>query len=151
MNKMIRRNIGILMDIANGETVRSVAKNHQISTTRIDTIWKQTLKEVDGDLFAEACGRTGRANIADLRAMSNAVLLSIRRFMAAGGECDGPAEYNDYESKRNGLIKHAVSLANSECGSVNRIGDDELYSAAWNRVYHLEMHRLAREAGLQGW
>ena len=58
----------------------------------------------------------------------------------------------DYERARDKLISKAVVKANRNFGSAcknkgNRKALDR-FAAGWNKCYHQEMNRLAKEAGL---
>ena len=58
----------------------------------------------------------------------------------------------DYERARDALISKAVVKANRNFGSAckqrgNRKALDR-FAAGWNKAYHREMCRLAKEAGL---
>lgn len=58
----------------------------------------------------------------------------------------------DYVEERNKLIPFAERFANAKCGAfppleVNR---DE-WAVAWNKAFHGEMSRLAKERGLTSW
>jgi hypothetical protein len=55
-----------------------------------------------------------------------------------------------YEAAINKFIPQAEELAHHEEPRTNYGKDDkESWSAAWNSVYHGEMNRLTREAGLR--
>lgn len=144
------RNRRILIDVANGHSLREVAEKHNISESRSASIWSETLRRISPGLFVAICSRSGNG-VFQLRQFRDEVLAAVAR------DCpEAMAEVESgYERKRNALIKHAVATANMECGSRCPAGMDEdeqeEYIDEWNRIYHGEMHRLAREAGLQGW